>query len=85
MRDTQERGRDIGRGRSGLPMGNARQNLIPRLQDQALSWRQMLNHWATQESPDYSFIRQRAQQQRESQHFKKAWGMKTCRNIGAHT
>ena len=34
MRDTEtERGREIGRGRSGLPMGNPMWDLIPGFQD----------------------------------------------------
>ena len=47
MRDT-KRVRDIGRGRSRLPVGSPMQNSIPGLWDHALSPRQMLNHWATQ-------------------------------------
>ena len=45
-----ERGRDIGRGRSRLPAGSLMWDSIPGLQGHALSWRQMLNHWATQAS-----------------------------------
>ena len=43
-----ERGRNIGRGRSRLHSGNPMWDLIPRLQDYAQSWRQMLNFWTTQ-------------------------------------
>ena len=43
MRDT-ERGRDIGRGRSRIPVGSLMWDLIPGLWDHALSQRQMLNH-----------------------------------------
>ena len=45
-----ERYRDIGRGRSRLPAQSLMVGLIPGLQDQALSQRQTLNHWMTQES-----------------------------------
>ena len=47
-----ERGRDIGRGRSWLPVGSPMWDLIPGLQDHDLSRRQMLNCWATQVSLD---------------------------------
>ena len=50
MRNT-ERVRDIGRGRSRLPTVSPMWDLIPGPRDHALSWRQMLNHWATQVSP----------------------------------
>ena len=43
-----ERRRDKGRGRSRLPAGSPMWNLIPGPQDHDLSWRQLLNHWATQ-------------------------------------
>ena len=43
-----QRGRDIGRGRSGLPVGSSMWDLILGPWDHALSWRQMLNYWATQ-------------------------------------
>ena len=43
-----ERGRDIGRGRSGVPAGSPMWDSIPGLQDHTLSPRQTLNHWATQ-------------------------------------
>ena len=49
MRDTQ-RGRDTGRGRSRLPVGNLIQDSIPGIQDHALSQWQTLNRWATQTS-----------------------------------
>ena len=39
-----ERGRDIGRGRSRLPVGCAMQDLIPGTPDHDRSQRQMLNH-----------------------------------------
>ena len=42
-----ERSRDIGRGRSRLPVGSPIWDLIPGPWDHDLSWRQMLNHWAT--------------------------------------
>ena len=45
MKDT-ERGRDIGRGRSRLPVGILMQDSIPGPQDHDLSQRQMPNHWA---------------------------------------
>ena len=47
MRDT-ENDRDIGRGRSRLTAGIPMWDSIPGPQDHNLSWRQMLNHWATQ-------------------------------------
>ena len=40
-------GRDIGRGRSRLPVGSPRRDSIPGPRDHYLSQRQMLNHWAT--------------------------------------
>ena len=43
MTDT-ERSRDIGRGRSRLPVGSLMQDLISGPQDHDLSYRQMLNH-----------------------------------------
>ena len=52
MRDT-ERGRDSGRGRS--PMWD----LIPGPRDHTVSWRQMLNHWATQVSRQGAFVKPR--------------------------
>ena len=55
MRDT-ERGRDTGRGRNRLPEGSLMQDLIPGLQDYALSRRQMLNHWATQATLEPFFL-----------------------------
>ena len=45
-----KRGRDIGRGRSRLPVGSLMQDSIPGPQDHDLSQKQTLNHWATQES-----------------------------------
>ena len=42
------RGRDTGRGRSRLPAGTLMQDSIPGPQDHDLSWKQTLNHWATQ-------------------------------------
>ena len=47
-----ERGRDIGRGRSRLPVGSPMWDSISilGLQDHTLSWRQTLNHWATEVS-----------------------------------
>ena len=42
-----ERGRDIGRGRSRLPVGSPMWDSIPGPQDQDLSQRQTLNHRAT--------------------------------------
>ena len=39
-----ERGRDMGRGRSRLPVGNWMRNLIPGPQDQNLGQRQTLDH-----------------------------------------
>ena len=45
MRNTdRERGRDIGRGRNRLPVGNPMRDLIPGPQNHTLSGRQMLNH-----------------------------------------
>ena len=49
------RGRDIGGGRSRLLAGNPMWDLIPELQDHALSQRQTLNHWATQASLIFLF------------------------------
>ena len=43
-----ERGRDIGRGRIRIPVRNLMQDSIPGPRDHTLSWRQILNHWATQ-------------------------------------
>ena len=43
MRD-RERGRDIGRGKSRVPIGSPMQDLISGLWDHDLSQRQMLNH-----------------------------------------
>ena len=48
-RDT-ERGRDTGRGKSRLCARSPMRDLIPGPQDHALSWKQMLNHWAIQAS-----------------------------------
>ena len=45
-----ERGRDTGRGRSRLLAGSPMWDLIPGPQDHTLSWKQMLNHRATQVS-----------------------------------
>ena len=42
-----ERGRDTGRERSRLHVGNMMWDSIPRLQDEDLSQRQTPNHWAT--------------------------------------
>ena len=42
-----QRGRNIGRGRSRLPVGNLMQDSIPGPRDHDLGQRQMLNHWAT--------------------------------------
>ena len=39
-----ESARDIGRGRSRLPLGTLMQDLIPGPQDHDLNQRQMLNH-----------------------------------------
>ena len=50
-----ERGRDIGRGRSRLHAGSPMWGSILGLQDHILSRRQMLNRWATQVSPNFSF------------------------------
>ena len=45
MRDThRERGRDIVRGRSRLPMGSLMQDSIPGPWDHDLSQKQILNH-----------------------------------------
>ena len=50
-RETQrERGRDPGRGRSRIHAGSPMWDLIPGLQDNALSQRQMFNCWDTQAS-----------------------------------
>ena len=46
------RGRDIGRRRSSLLGGSLMWDLIPGSWDHTLSWRQMLNHWATQASQE---------------------------------
>ena len=43
-----ERGRDIGRGRSRLPVGSLMQGSIPGPWDHDLSQRQTLNQWTTQ-------------------------------------
>ena len=52
MRDTESgAGRDTGRGRSRLHAGSLMWDSIPGLQDHVLSWRQALNHWATQGFP----------------------------------
>ena len=57
MRDTQrERGRDIGRGRSRLPVGSPMWDWIQGLQDHTLGWRQAPNHWATQGFPWPNFL-----------------------------
>ena len=45
-----ERGRETGRARSRLHAGSPMWDSIPGLWDHTLSWRQMLNHWATQPS-----------------------------------
>ena len=45
-----ERGKDTGRGRSRLHAGSPMWDSIPGLWDHNLSWRQMLNCWATQAS-----------------------------------
>ena len=50
-----ERGQSIGRGRNRLLTGTPMQDLIPGLRDQALSRRQMLNHWAPQASLKIKF------------------------------
>ena len=55
MRD-RERGRDIGWGRGRLLEGTPMWGLIPGLQDQALSLRQMLNLSATQTSQHFLFL-----------------------------
>ena len=52
-----ERGRDTGRGRSGLHGRSPTWDSIPELRDRALGQRQALNHWATQGSPLFSFLR----------------------------
>ena len=49
MRD-RETGRDIGKGRSRLPIGSPMWDSIPGLWDYALSQKQMLNGWPTQAS-----------------------------------
>ena len=55
MRD-RERGRDIGRERSRLaPRRESMQDSIPGPWNQDLSWRQTLNHWATQ-CPDACLV-----------------------------
>ena len=55
MRDT-ERGRaETGRGRCRLHVGSLMRDSVPGLQDHTLSWRQMLNHWATQASLHMNF------------------------------
>ena len=57
MRDIErERGREMGRGRSRLHSGSPMWNLILKLQDHALSQRQMLNWWATQASQNLSLF-----------------------------
>ena len=50
MRDP-ERGKDTGRGRNRLPVGNLMHDSIPGPGEQDLSRRQMLNHWATHMPP----------------------------------
>ena len=52
-----ERHRDTGRGRSWLHAGNLMWNSIPGPWDHDLSRRQMLNHWATQVSQVYLFLK----------------------------
>ena len=52
-----QRGRDIGRGRSGFPAGSLMQDSIPGPRDHDLSWRQTLNHWATQVPQDLENIK----------------------------
>ena len=49
-----KRGRDTGRGRSRLHAGSPTLDPIRGLQDQALGWRQTLNHWTTQAAHDIS-------------------------------
>ena len=50
-----ERSRDIGRGRSNLPVGSLVWDSIQGPWDHNLSQRQMLNHWATQASQHWGF------------------------------
>ena len=50
-----ERGRDIGRGRSRLLEGSPMWDSIPGPWDRNLSWRWMLNPWATQASQNVDF------------------------------
>ena len=56
MRDTKERGRDIGRGKSRLPAGGLRQDSISGPWGHNLNQRQILNHWATQASLELHLI-----------------------------
>ena len=51
-----ERSRDIGRGRSKLPVGSLMQDSIPGPWDRNLSQRQTLNHLATQASMGIFFF-----------------------------
>ena len=51
-----KRGRDTGKGKSRLPAGSLMWDPIPGPRDHNLSWRQMLNHWATQGSPLCVFL-----------------------------
>ena len=54
---TQREGRDISRRRSRGLTGNLMWDLFLELWDHALSQRQTLNCWATQESPIYTLLR----------------------------
>ena len=51
-----DRDRDTGRGISRLHARSLMWDLIPGLQDHTLSWRQTLNHWATQASQGDSLL-----------------------------
>ena len=51
-----QRERDIGRGRSRLPMGSHLWDLISGPQDHDLSQKQILNHWATPVSQNSNIL-----------------------------
>ena len=54
-RPERDTARDRGGGRSSLHAGTPMWGSIPGLQDHTLSWRQVLNHWATQGCPIFFY------------------------------